>query len=90
VAFGRAAVAAAFAAADRPPSMAELQSYLLMRKHDRGAALRDAHELALVLTCVGRFRKTVNEGDEKVVSGRRDTRRGKTLIVVREIEVFTE
>mmetsp|Transcript_5696 Transcript_5696/g.20290 ORF Transcript_5696/g.20290 Transcript_5696/m.20290 type:complete len:460 (+) Transcript_5696:306-1685(+) len=50
VAFGRAAVAAAFAAADRPPSMAELQSYLLTRKHDRGAALRDAHELALVLT----------------------------------------
>ena len=44
------AVAAALASAHRPPSMAELQSFLLTRKRDPTAALDEAHAIANILT----------------------------------------
>ncbi|EGB06030.1 hypothetical protein AURANDRAFT_30024 [Aureococcus anophagefferens] len=48
-AFGAAVVAASRAAAGRPPSMAELQGFLLTRKFDRAAALADVADIGDVL-----------------------------------------
>ena len=47
--FGERVVDAAFAAAGRSPSMAELQGYLLTRKFDKTKALADVADVADVL-----------------------------------------
>lgn len=62
--FGQTAVRAAIERAERPPSMAELQAFLIARKRDPEAALREAHLVAdVALDRVFHERPSQNSSD---------------------------